>query len=117
MTNTTVNEVAEEFGHELTAKLVQITLVKHPGMKRKIVQFAYNMQLRVAHDDVKIVKLADIFNNLSGFEVMAREDPKFAAIYLKEKSLQVSLMQPPGIAFEAAQQTLDLIKYNEELHL
>lgn len=73
--------------HHLNLKVAKLvmSLTEPTTGNRKARQAAYNIQLEQAPDGAKLIKLADILDNISN---IVEHDPGFAETYLKEKTSQ-----------------------------
>ena len=116
-THVTVSDIIENFDENIAARVVQITEVRYPDMDRKARKEFYRSQIAAACDDVKLVKLADVWCNLSDFYAMVRHDKDFAEQYLWEKEKLVTGIRPNADAFGPAMSVLNLIKCHREMYL
>ena len=116
-TDVTVSNIIEEFDEDIAARVVQCTEVRYPGMNRAQRKEMYRSQIAASCDGTKLVKLADVYDNLSDFSTMVEHDKEFAAQYLREKHKLVTNIKPNAIAFGPTMSVLNLIKCNKEMYL
>jgi len=69
----------------------------------------YNAQIAAANDEVKLIKIADIYDNLSDLQLVFIQDPRFANIYLREKEACMMSIYPGSLAFYPALEVIDII--------
>lgn len=90
-TNTTLNEIECEFGLEVAAYVECLTDVSKPEDGNRAIRKAIDCE-HTSHAPpcVQTVKLADLIDNSSS---IMEFDPKFARVYLKEKTLLLEVLK------------------------
>jgi (p)ppGpp synthase/HD superfamily hydrolase len=118
-TSTTVPEVYHKFGAVIATRVLLLTEPSFVGLSRAERKVMYNVILASACDAVKLVKLADIFDNLSDFHTMVQNEPGFAPVYLQEKENCVLQMSRSisEIMFDPTMEVLNLIRACRDTHL
>jgi (p)ppGpp synthase/HD superfamily hydrolase len=117
-TNTTVQEIEENFGIIVSRLVEQLTDVytseKFPNIRRRERKLLECYRLLNVSGDAKSIKLADLIHNTSS---IVENDANFAKVYLKEKRAMLQVLEGGNSALmEMARKTLlDAEKYLKEL--
>jgi guanosine-3',5'-bis(diphosphate) 3'-pyrophosphohydrolase len=95
-TKTTLQEVRERFGDTVAELVFWLTDYQKPKDGNRDTRTLMSAwRLARAPKYAQIIKLADISDNTAS---IARHDPEFAKVYLKEKARLLGLMEDAGIA-------------------
>lgn len=93
-TSISINDISGVFGNDVAELVLGLTnkSSKEDGgrIERKRIDREY---LKEQSNEVKTIKLADILDNLSTFEVMYEHDKQFANKYLIEKELMLEVLK------------------------
>lgn len=112
-TNVTELDLRAEFGDTITDMVVELTPPsKDEFPDRKVRKIMENEQVKKYSQRAKLIKLADIFDNIGDVRV---NDPEFAKIYLPEKLVQLELLRDTHDelwqrVFERVSQELSLLE-------
>lgn len=85
-THVSIEIIAAEFGSVVTRMVSDLSSVSIPEHGSRAQRKAIDREhTRLATPESKTIKLADIIDNISGFQIAFAHDPDFASQYLTEK--------------------------------
>ena len=90
-TQVTREDIAREFGAEVASLVDQLTDVSRPGDGNRAARKAIDREHTArAEPRAKTIKLADLIDNSRS---ILERDPKFAAVYLREKAALLEVLR------------------------
>ena len=90
-TKITSSDIRGSFGNEIAILVNQVTDVSKPSDGNRAVRKAIDQgHLALASPAAKTIKLADLIDNISS---IVEHDPKFAEVYLREKSVLLNVLR------------------------
>jgi (p)ppGpp synthase/HD superfamily hydrolase len=82
-------DIQRRFGPQVSTLVLQVTNAKQPALNRTQRAKYQRDKLAIITPQAQNIKYADILDNITN---LATDDPKFAAVYLPEKRLQLAVM-------------------------
>lgn len=99
-TDTTADELRDEFGREVADLVVMLTDVSKPGDGNRATRKALDRaHIAEASPAAKTIKLADLIDNTDS---ICSHDPDFAAVYLAEKRALLGVLEDGDATLWAA---------------
>lgn len=109
-TDTTIKEIDDMYGYQISSMVAALTKPPiTPGNNRASRTKQYISQLRVANDAVKLIKLADILDNIGS---IVQNDPKFASLYINESIQKWEVIKDGMYNEKLNREFVDVVRYS-----
>jgi (p)ppGpp synthase/HD superfamily hydrolase len=103
-TQTTLDEIRAEFGDAVASLVEQVTDVSRPSDGNRKARKALDREhIAKAGPEAKTIKLADLIDNSTS---IIERDPKFAKVYLEEKSALLEVLREGDPSLWASANTI-----------